>query len=114
MANVAVTYSDLAVITSDNTRFEEPEAIIYELVNYLHSQNFPSNRYVPIMDRKEAIGHAIEKVQPNDCIIIAGRGHETQLLIFYPIGTPKELQLRASFFIFIFGKTGDINERKQH
>lgn len=81
MANIAVNYSDYAILTSDNTRSEEPEDILMEMSSELISKNLPSGRYNVITDRREAIYHAIEMARPNDCIIITGKGHETNQII---------------------------------
>ena len=81
MANIAVDYSDYAILTSDNTRSEEPEDIIKEMCADLISKNLPTGRYIAIKDRREAIYHAIERAKSNDCIIITGKGHETHQII---------------------------------
>lgn len=81
MARVAVDYSDFAIFTSDNCRSEEPEDIINEMMDGLKYEHTSIARYVPIINRKDAIFHAIERAEPNDCIVIAGRGHETHMIV---------------------------------
>lgn len=81
MANIAVDYSDYAILTSDNTRSEEPEDILKEMSEGLKSKNIPIERYISIINRRDAIYHAIERAKPNDCIIITGKGHETRQII---------------------------------
>lgn len=64
--------ADWAIITSDNPRTEEPEAIIAAV-----KQGFTRENFEIIVDRKEAIQRAIAMAQPRDIILIAGKGHET-------------------------------------
>lgn len=75
MANIASTLSDKAIITSDNPRTEDPEAIISDMEKGVEPQNY--KKTVSITDRKQAIKTACQLAQPNDIILIAGKGHET-------------------------------------
>lgn len=72
MARAAELYSDHLVITSDNPRSEDPQKICDEIVAGLQS-NTP---YFCEVDRKQAIQTAIKMAQKNDCVLIAGKGHE--------------------------------------
>lgn len=74
MGEVSGNMSDFTIITSDNPRFEEPEAIIADIVVGIEKTD---GKYIAICDRKEAIRYAIEHGQPGDVIILAGKGHET-------------------------------------
>lgn len=73
MGEVSGTLADLTIITSDNPRFEEPQAIIDDIKTGIGRTN---GKYVEICDRKEAIRYAIEHGQPGDVIVLAGKGHE--------------------------------------
>lgn len=75
MANIASTMSDKVIITSDNPRSENPETIIEEMEAGVEPQNF--KKTVSIVDRKQAIKNACQLANPNDIILIAGKGHET-------------------------------------
>ncbi|MBX9889518.1 MAG: UDP-N-acetylmuramoyl-L-alanyl-D-glutamate--2,6-diaminopimelate ligase [Flavobacteriaceae bacterium] len=75
MASIASTLSDKVVITSDNPRNEDPEIIINEMEAGIEAQNF--KKVLSITDRKQAIKTACQLAQPNDIILIAGKGHET-------------------------------------
>ncbi|THF51204.1 UDP-N-acetylmuramoyl-L-alanyl-D-glutamate--2,6-diaminopimelate ligase [Flavobacterium supellecticarium] len=75
MANIASTMSDKAIFTSDNPRSEKPEAIIEDMEKGVEPQNY--KKTVSIVDRKQAIKTACQLAQPNDIILIAGKGHET-------------------------------------
>jgi len=75
MANIAATMSDKAIFTSDNPRSEKPEAIIEDMEKGVEPQNF--KKTLSIVDRKQAIKTACQLAQPNDIILIAGKGHET-------------------------------------
>ena len=73
MGEVSGRLADLTIITSDNPRFEEPQAIIDDIKTGIGRTN---GKYVEICDRKEAIRYAIEHGQPGDVIVLAGKGHE--------------------------------------
>jgi UDP-N-acetylmuramoyl-L-alanyl-D-glutamate--2,6-diaminopimelate ligase len=72
MAHAADQNADFSIITSDNPRKEDPEAIIAEV-----EKGFRSDRYETIVDRAQAISRAIGLAQPRDIVLIAGKGHET-------------------------------------
>jgi UDP-N-acetylmuramoyl-L-alanyl-D-glutamate--2,6-diaminopimelate ligase len=73
MAAMAAKYSDYLIVTSDNPRTEEPGAIIQDILAGLEGTTVP---YTVIENRKEAIGYAIKNAQPDDLILLAGKGHE--------------------------------------
>ncbi|MDO4292983.1 MAG: UDP-N-acetylmuramoyl-L-alanyl-D-glutamate--2,6-diaminopimelate ligase [Eubacteriales bacterium] len=73
MGEVSGQLADLTVITSDNPRFEEPEAIIADIVTGMKKTG---GKYLEIPDRREAIAYAIDHGQPGDIIVLAGKGHE--------------------------------------
>lgn len=75
MANIASSMSDKAIFTSDNPRTENPETIIEEMEKGVEPQDF--KKTVSILDRKQAIKTACQLANPNDIILIAGKGHET-------------------------------------
>jgi UDP-N-acetylmuramoyl-L-alanyl-D-glutamate--2,6-diaminopimelate ligase len=71
MAEMADRLADYSVITSDNPRKEDPNAIITEI-----EKGFRSNRYEKIVDRTQAIDRAVALARPRDIVLIAGKGHE--------------------------------------
>lgn len=73
MGEVSGRLADLTVITSDNPRFEEPQAIIDDIKIGMART---SGAYVEICDRKEAIRYVIEHGRKGDVIVLAGKGHE--------------------------------------
>lgn len=73
MGEVSGKLADLTIITSDNPRFEEPQAIIDDIKVGIGKT---TGHYMEICDRKEAIRYAIENGQPGDIIVLAGKGHE--------------------------------------
>jgi UDP-N-acetylmuramoyl-L-alanyl-D-glutamate--2,6-diaminopimelate ligase len=75
MAAIAATLSDKAIFTSDNPRTEDPEAIIQEMEKGVAPQDY--KKTLSILDRKQAIKTACQLANPNDIILIAGKGHET-------------------------------------
>lgn len=73
MGEVSGQLADLTIITSDNPRDEEPQAIIDDIKTGIAKT---SGLYVEIADRKEAIRYAIKNGRPGDVIVLAGKGHE--------------------------------------
>lgn len=73
MGEVSGRLADLTIITSDNPRDEEPQAIIDDIKQGMAKTD---GKYVEIIDRKEAIRYAIENGRPGDVIVLAGKGHE--------------------------------------
>lgn len=73
MGEISGRLADLTIITSDNPRFEEPQAIIDDIKTGMARTE---GAYVEICDRKEAIRYAITHGQEGDIIILAGKGHE--------------------------------------
>lgn len=75
MARAAIRFSDHVIVTSDNPRSEDPERIISEiLAGYQNSELL--TRVKSFVDRRQAIQHAIQSANPNDIVLIAGKGHE--------------------------------------
>lgn len=73
MGEASGELSDLTIITSDNPRFEDPQAIIEDIKTGILKTN---GAYIEIIDRKEAIRYAITHGEPGDVIVLAGKGHE--------------------------------------
>jgi UDP-N-acetylmuramoyl-L-alanyl-D-glutamate--2,6-diaminopimelate ligase len=74
MGQVACDNSDKVVFTSDNPRSEDPEAILKDMEATLSTA--ARRKYIAIADRKQAIKTAISMAQPEDIVLIAGKGHE--------------------------------------
>ena len=73
MGEVSGRLADLTIITSDNPRDEEPQAIIDDIkVGMAKTEG----KYVEMPDRKEAIAYAIHHGEPGDIVVLAGKGHE--------------------------------------
>ena len=72
MGKIGVDIADLAIITSDNPRTEEPAAIIRDIC-----KGIDKNNYQVIENRPEAIRYAMDIAQKDDIIVLAGKGHET-------------------------------------
>lgn len=73
MASVAEKYADRIVVTSDNPRSENPEAIIEEIEAGFTARTGRKS----IVSREEAIRYAVASASPGDLVLIAGKGHET-------------------------------------
>ena len=78
MGRIAAELADLVVVTSDNPRTEQPEAIIADILEGMKDSATP--RQV-ITDRIEAIAWAIEHHRPGDVIVLAGKGHEDYQIV---------------------------------
>ncbi len=88
MGEAAVSYSDLAIVTSDNPRLEDPGAIIREIETGIDQKKIKkveidspqimneTHSYTVIPDRKKAIEAAIHFASVGDIVLIAGKGHE--------------------------------------
>ena len=74
MGHIATALSTKVIFTSDNPRREEPQAILDDIEKGVEPQNF--KKALTISDRKQAIKAACQMAQPNDIILIAGKGHE--------------------------------------
>ncbi len=73
MAQAAAKYADMLIVTSDNPRDEKPEAIIDEILVGIKDTKVP---YEVVVDRIEAIHHALKIAKKGDVIVLAGKGHE--------------------------------------
>ncbi len=78
MAQAAAKYADKLIVTSDNPRTEDPEAIIKDILTGLTDTEVP---YDVVTDRREAIYHALKIAEKGDIIVLAGKGHEDYQII---------------------------------
>lgn len=76
MGRIAAREADLAVVTSDNPRAEDPERILDDI-----EAGMAGREHVRIVDRREAIRHAIGLLRSGDCLLLAGKGHETYQVV---------------------------------
>jgi UDP-N-acetylmuramoyl-L-alanyl-D-glutamate--2,6-diaminopimelate ligase len=72
MGEIAERLADLAIVTSDNPRTEDPEGILDDIESGMHGRN-----HERITDRRDAIQRALEVASPEDVVLLAGKGHET-------------------------------------
>ncbi|HEY0867713.1 MAG TPA: UDP-N-acetylmuramoyl-L-alanyl-D-glutamate--2,6-diaminopimelate ligase [Fimbriimonas sp.] len=77
MARAASERSDVTVVTSDNPRTEDPQAILNDILPGIA----PGSESVAIIDRREAVSYAVKLAQPGDVVVIAGKGHENYQII---------------------------------
>jgi UDP-N-acetylmuramoyl-L-alanyl-D-glutamate--2,6-diaminopimelate ligase len=95
MGRIAAEHSDLAIVTSDNPRTENPDAIIDEI-----EQGMPGLAHRRITDRLAAIRSALEDARAGDTLLLAGKGHET----YQVLGTEKvDFDERAIVEQFVSG-----------
>ncbi|MFD3327525.1 UDP-N-acetylmuramoyl-L-alanyl-D-glutamate--2,6-diaminopimelate ligase [Streptomyces sp. NPDC058701] len=96
MGQIAGAHSDLCVLTSDNPRHEDPEAILDQVSPGLAATGTPFHRHA---DRRRAIAFALSAAGPEDTVLIAGKGSEPhqivgdELLPFSDMATVRELAL---------------------
>ena len=74
MGEIGVRLSDIAIITSDNPRSEDPNAIIEDILRGVKEE---FGLYKVVEDRRKAIRYAMDIAEKDDIIILAGKGHET-------------------------------------
>ena len=94
MGTIAGTHSDLCVLTSDNPRNEDPDAIMEQVAPGIARTGTPYERFA---DRRHAIAFALSEAGPDDIVLIAGKGSEPyqivgdELLPFSDMATVREL-----------------------
>lgn len=76
MGRIAARGADLAIVTSDNPRTEDPERIVDEIETGMEGV-----AHLRITDRREAIGRAVAMLEAGDCLLLAGKGHETYQIL---------------------------------
>src|SRR5207247_8764864 len=83
MGAVAGRLSDLIVVTSDNPRSEDPARLIEEIQRGItpDTRRDSGQRMLAIVDRRDAIGKAVELARSGDLVLIAGKGHEKYQVI---------------------------------
>jgi UDP-N-acetylmuramoyl-L-alanyl-D-glutamate--2,6-diaminopimelate ligase len=74
MGEAAASGSDFVVVTSDNPRSEDPQKIVEDILPGLERTG--QAQYTVELNRRKAIAIALEKAQPGDMVLIAGKGHE--------------------------------------
>ena len=100
MGRIAETLADVAIVTSDNPRTEDPERILDDI-----EAGMAGTSHVRIVDRREAIAHALRLAGPHDVVVLAGKGHETYQIrgtTTYPFD---ESEIVAELSREIFGST---------
>ncbi len=78
MGRIAAQLADFVIVTSDNPRTEDPEAIIADILPGLEGTGTP---YLVEPDRVKAIRRAMDLARPKDVVILAGKGHETYQIV---------------------------------
>lgn len=78
MGRISQQFSDFSVVTSDNPRTEDPLQIIQDVEGGMIKNK---NNFISIVDRGDAIRYALHRAQPQDVVVIAGKGHETYQII---------------------------------
>lgn len=85
MGKLAAQYGDIVIATSDNPRSEDPEKILTDIEigikEALAGASTQQKRYEVIVDRRQAILKAITMAEPQDVVLIAGKGHETYQIL---------------------------------
>ena len=77
MGRTVATRADLAIITTDNPRREDPEGIATDILSGVRDQS----KVEMIPDRTRAIQRALSLAGPGDCVLLAGKGHEEHQVI---------------------------------
>ncbi len=71
MGRVAAALSDLTVVTTDNPRTEDPDAIIADILSGMEG-----GKFAVVREREKAIAYALREASPGDTVLFAGKGHE--------------------------------------
>lgn len=95
MGHLAAELSDYCIVTSDNPRTEQPEAIIEDIVAGMKDAKVPVD---VICDRRAAIYHALDIAQKDDVIVLMGKGHETYQEIDHVKNHMDEREIVADYF----------------
>jgi UDP-N-acetylmuramoyl-L-alanyl-D-glutamate--2,6-diaminopimelate ligase len=95
MGKIAAADADLAIVTSDNPRTEDPDRIIDEIVEGMEGRAF-----IRITNRRDAIGRAVDTLEDGDCLLLAGKGHET----YQVVGTERSPFDERGIVLDILGK----------
>ncbi len=95
MGAIAAQLSDLCIVTSDNPRTEDPEAIIQDILEGMQDTSTP---YEVIVNRPQAIHHAMDIAQTGDTIVLMGKGHETYQEINHVKHHLDEREVVAEYF----------------
>jgi UDP-N-acetylmuramoyl-L-alanyl-D-glutamate--2,6-diaminopimelate ligase len=79
MGEIAARLADLAIVTSDNPRTEDPERILNEVEAGMRGP--VARPHLREVDRRQAIAHALSLAREGDTLLLAGKGHETYQVI---------------------------------
>ena len=96
MGAIAEKYADILVVTSDNPRTEEPDAIIADILEGIERKD---ESLIVIPDRREAIFKALSIAEDKDIILLAGKGHETYQEINHVKHHMDEREIIAEYFV---------------
>jgi UDP-N-acetylmuramoyl-L-alanyl-D-glutamate--2,6-diaminopimelate ligase len=87
MAEAVARHADIAIVTSDNPRTEDPEKILDDIeaglagLSRVAPEALAPGHYARLADRRAAIACAIELAAPNDMVVLAGKGHEDYQIV---------------------------------
>ncbi len=80
MGKIAAHYSDILILTSDNPRSEDPDIIVHDIQRGIRKGS-EGGLVQTVLDRREAIEKALSVAQPNDVVLLLGKGHEDYQII---------------------------------
>ena len=78
MGRISGTLADFTVITSDNPRYDDPEALARDIEKGIKEV---TNNYIILTDRKEAVEYAVRMAKKDDIVVLCGKGHETYQVV---------------------------------
>lgn len=108
MGEIAVNLSDYTIITSDNPRSEDPKQIIADIVMGIPAAKRRSS-FTTVINREEAIALAIKMAQPNDLVLLAGKGHEDYQIIGNKVIPFDDCEVAQKIIKEVLAKNGTAN-----
>ena len=82
LAEIAARHADLFVLTQEDPRLEDPATILAEIeAGAVSAGKKRGSDYLVIDDRREAVAEAIRRAQPDDTVLLAGKGHESSIIV---------------------------------
>ena len=111
MGDVASSGADYVLITTDNPRSEDPGAIIRDIEAGVPAK--AAATVISEIDRLRAIERALDVAEPGDCVLLAGKGHETEQVFADRVVEHDDLRIAEEWLRQRYGSDQDSNGGRQ-